>query len=117
MKNKPNLDVKKIAKALGAEHRGKVSARSGYFGAVQLVAEIQSRFRVPAGGGRPTDPEWTERRLVRLAPKTLTKLERLAHDLQEEGVAVEPLQLAAFLLEASVEGAVAEQLARHKKAV
>ena len=55
------LDTKKIAKALGAEHRGKVAARGGHFGAMQLVAEIQSRFQVPRGGGRPTDPHWTER--------------------------------------------------------
>ena len=41
MKGKPKLDVKKIAEALGAEPRGKVSARSGYFGAAQLVAELQ----------------------------------------------------------------------------
>jgi len=111
MKGKPKLDVKKIAKALGAEHRGKVSARSGHFGAMQLVAEIQSRLRVPAGGGRPTDPNWTERRLVPLASKTLSKLEQLASTLQEEGVAVEPLQLAALLLEASVD----EQLVKHRK--
>lgn len=39
------LNPKKIAKALGAEHRGKVSAKSGHFGAMQLVAEVQ----VPSG--------------------------------------------------------------------
>ena len=44
---------RKIADALGAERRGKVSAHSGYFGAMQIVAEIQGRLRVPARGGRP----------------------------------------------------------------
>ena len=68
---KPQLDMKKIARGLGAERRGKVPATSGYFGAMQLVADIDARFRVPVGGGRSTDPRWTERRLVPLAPRTL----------------------------------------------
>ena len=50
-----NLDMERIAKELGAERRGKVSARGGYFGALQLAAEVSSRFRVPDGGGRPAD--------------------------------------------------------------
>ncbi len=52
----PNLDMERIAKALGAERRGKVSPLGCYFGALQLAAEVAARFRVPAGGGRPTDP-------------------------------------------------------------
>ena len=67
MKNHVNKD--KIARALGAERRGQVTAAGGYFGALQLLADIQTRFRVPAGGGRPTDPTWTERRPVPLAPR------------------------------------------------
>jgi hypothetical protein len=47
---------------LGAERKGRVSATGGYFGARQLLADIEARFRVPVGGGRPTDPHWTERR-------------------------------------------------------
>jgi hypothetical protein len=45
------LDMERIAKELGAERRGKVSAPGGYFGALQLTAEIAARFRVPEGGG------------------------------------------------------------------
>ena len=40
------LDMERIAKELGAERRGKVSARGGYFGALQLAAEVESRSRV-----------------------------------------------------------------------
>ena len=40
-----NLDTERIAKALGAERRGTVSARGGYFGALQLAAEVAARFR------------------------------------------------------------------------
>jgi hypothetical protein len=59
-----------------------------------------AKFRVPAGGGRPTDPRWTERRPVPLAPETLERLEEITSRVRERrGVNVEPMQLAALLLE------------------
>jgi hypothetical protein len=98
------LNKDKMARALGARRRGKVSARGGYFGALQLLADIEARFRVPSGGGRPTDPTWTERRLVPLAPRTLARLEELAARLREQShVAIEPMQLAGLLLERTTE--------------
>ena len=66
-----SLDMDRIAERLGAQRRGKVAARGGYFGAMQVAAEVASRFRVPEGGGASTDPSWSEQRLVRLSPKTL----------------------------------------------
>ena len=70
------------------------------FGAVQLLADIKTRLRVPVGGGRATDPDWTERRLVPLAPRTLKRLEAITEDVRaRSGVSVEPMQLAALLLE------------------
>lgn len=92
------LDMERIANGLGAERGGKVSARGGYFGALQLAAEVTSRFRVPEGGGRPTDPSWSEQRLVRLSPKTLERLEKLA-----EQAHASPMQVAAILLEKAVQ--------------
>jgi len=62
------LDMESIAQGLGAERRGKVSPHAGYFGALQLAAEVTARFRVPEGGGRATDPSWSEQRLVRMSP-------------------------------------------------
>ena len=101
---KTPLDMDKIAAGLGAERRGKISATGGYFGAMQLLADIEARFRVPSGGGRPTDPRWTERRLVPLAPRTLQRLEAIAEKVrQREGVNVEPMQLAGLLLEKTTE--------------
>src|SRR5438105_3103168 len=101
---KPQLDMKKIARGLGAERSGKVSVRGGYFGAMQLLADIEARFRVPVGGGRATDPRWTERRLVPLAPRTLERLESIAEGVRERsGLNVEPMQLAALLLERTTE--------------
>lgn len=98
------LDMERIAKDLGAELRGKVSAPGGYFGALQLAAEVTSRFRVPEGGGRPTDPTWSEQRLVRLSLKTLEELEELA-----EQTHASPMQVAAILLEKAVQVAVEEE--------
>ena len=101
---KAQLDMDKIARALGADPRGRVSATSGYFGAMQVLAEVEARFRVPPGGGRPTDPRWTERRLVPLAPRALERLEAIAAKVREhEGVNVQPMQLAALLLEKTTE--------------
>ncbi len=116
MKRKPKLDMDKIAKMLGTERGGKVTSKSGYFGALQLAAEVRDRFQVPPGGGRATDPVWTERRLVPLAPKTLTKLGLLSKKLRDEqGIAIEPLQLAGLLLEHAaqeMDERGAEELAR-----
>src|ERR671939_759111 len=94
------LDMDQIAKDLGAERRGKVASRGGYFGALQLAAEVTARFRVPEGGGRATDPSWSEQRLVRLSPKTLEELEKLAEQAQAS-----PMQIAALLLERAVQTA------------
>jgi hypothetical protein len=64
---------------------------------MQLLADIEARFRVPSGGGRPTDPGWTERRLLPLAPRTLKRLEEIAARVREQGGAnLEPMQLAAI---------------------
>ena len=98
------VDLNKIARGLRAERKGKVSSRGGYFGAMQLLAEIETRFRVPVDGGRATDPEWTERRLVPLAPRTLKRLEAITEGVRaRSGVSVEPRQLAALLLEKTTE--------------
>ena len=98
------LNMDKIARGLSADRVGKVSSQGGYFGALQLLADIGTRFRTPEGGGRPTDPQWTERRLVPLTPKTLGRLEEItAKVCKQGGVNVEPMQLAAILLEKTTE--------------
>lgn len=110
---KKQLDMTKIAKALGAERRGAVRAKGGYFGAMGLLAEVEARFRVPEGGGRPTDPHWTERRLVALAPETLRRLAELAAKVRRRGgVQIEPMQLAALLLEKTTEQVSEEEADR-----
>ena len=116
---KRKLDMDRIAKGLGAERRGKVSATSGYFGAMQLLADVETKFRVPAGGGRPTDPRWTERRLISLALETLERLEDITARVRKHGgINVEPMQLAALLLEKTtrqLSEAEAEKLVRPQR--
>jgi hypothetical protein len=116
---KVRLDMDRIARSLGAERRGKVAGSGGYFGAMQLLADIEARFRVPPGGGRPTDIGWTERRLVPLAPRTLKRLEEIAAKVRAQGgVRIEPMQLAALLLEktaAELSEDEAESLVRPKR--
>ena len=103
---KAQLDMDKIAKGLRAERGGRVAAKGGHLGAHQLAAEIQARFRAPVGGGRATVADWTERRLVPLRPKTLKWLELAAAKLTASGgVTIEPMQLAALLLERAAEDA------------
>lgn len=118
---KAKLDMDKIAKGLGAERRGKVKSTGGYFGAMQIAAEVEARFRTPETGGRPTDPSWTERRLVPLTPKTLARLEDVAGKLREHGgVSIEPLQLAGLLLEDAadrIDEKAVEDLATKKRRV
>ena len=88
------LDMARIARELGAVRRGTVAASGGYFGALQLAAEVASSFQVPKGGCNPPDPSWSEQRLVRLSPQTLERLEKLAVQAQAS-----PMQVAAHLLE------------------
>src|SRR2546422_9786340 len=90
---KRKLDMDRIAKGLGAERRGKVSATGGYFGAMQLLADVEAKFRVPAGGGGPTDPRGTGRRLVPLALKTLERLGDItAWGRKHGGIKLEPMR-------------------------
>ncbi len=116
---KTQLDMDAIARGLGAERRGVVASTGGYFGAMQLLADVETRFRTPAGGGRRTDPTCTERRLLPLAPQTLKRLEDLTAKIREHGGGnVEPMQLAALLLEKTTEQLSeneAEQLVRPKR--
>ena len=49
------LDMERIAKELGAERCEKVSAHGGYFGALQLAAEVAPRSRVSEGPPSPNE--------------------------------------------------------------
>ena len=110
---KRKIDSDKIAEGLRSRKGGAVYATGGYSGAAQLAAEVRARFQVPDGGGRPTDPSWSDKRLVPIAPQTLERLKAMAKRLHDEtGVRVEPMQLAAILLETTADQIDAEELDR-----
>ena len=72
--------------------------------AILLWAEIENRLLVPYGGGRPTDPRWTERRLIPLTNATLRRLEEITTKIRRyRRRSVQPMQLAALLLERATE--------------
>lgn len=101
---KARLNIDRIAKGLGAEPMGKVTSSGGYFSAMQVVSDIKARLRVPEGGGRPTDREWTERRVLPLRRRTLERLEKITAKIRgSSGIKVEVMQLAALLVEKDVE--------------
>ena len=108
------IDMVRIARGLGAERRGRVRAYGGAWGAAQLAAEVGKRFRVPTGGGRPTEPSWTERRLVPLAPQTLRRLSGLARRVSRgrRSLAIAPMQLAGLMLEEIARKLTEESVAR-----
>ena len=59
---RPALDQKELARNLRSKVRGRVAARPGYFGALQLAEEVRRRFKPPADGGRARDIVSAERK-------------------------------------------------------
>ena len=88
-----------VANALGASQHIPLVRRGaqGPLGLLQLRTELSQRLR--SGGGRPTDPDWTIRRIVPFKPAGWAELERFAERLTAVGRTVSPAQLAAFLIE------------------
>lgn len=98
------LDHAQLSRRLGSTIRGRVSAKPGFFGALQLAESVRRRFRPPARGGRARDPRWTMKRLIPIKPETLARLEKLANEVSRlVEYRVEPLQVAAVLIERNLE--------------
>jgi hypothetical protein len=53
----------KIARILHAERKGKVSAKGGYFGALQLLADVNKRKAVEELCSDPSTESWIQREL------------------------------------------------------
>lgn len=105
------VDPDQMARLLGAERRGAVEAGAGPFAAVALAMEVAQRLRPPAGGGQPTDPSWNERRLIPLKRETLEKLDQIAASVRKRtGTHVQPLQIAAAVLEKFVSSLNPEEI-------
>lgn len=91
-----------LSEALGASRDFSVSAKPhGPFGVAALLDEVRSRL--VSRGGRPSDPSPTVRRLVPLKTAVWRRLKAQAEHLSGLGKPVSPGQLAALLLEKSVD--------------
>ncbi len=103
MKSK-KLDHHKLSANLGSRIRGRVTANTGYFGALQLAESVTRSFKPPVGGGRARDRRWTTKRLIHVRPETLVRLEKLAELVSDlSDYRVEALQVAALLIERDLE--------------
>ena len=66
-----------------------------------LRNEFDSRLR--SSGGRPTDPAWTVSRQVPFKGESWSRLKELASEVGREGAKVGPAQVAALLIENSLD--------------
>jgi len=106
------LNHEELARNLGSRVRGRVAAGPGFFGALQLAEEVRRRFKAPPGGGRARDPRWTTKRLMPVRPETLSRLVALAEQVSRlVQHRVEPLQVAAVLVERDLEAFSDKELA------
>lgn len=105
---------KRVAQALGAQRSIPVDGlpSQGPLDLLQLRAELGRRLR--SSGGRPTDPEWTVRRVIPFKEKGWRDLERLAARCSHEGQTVSPSQLAALMIERCLQDLLREQARRTK---
>ena len=95
-------NVETLAKKLGATIEGTVHEYSaGAFGMAALAHILRERLEPSAGKrpGRPSNPAWSRRPKVPMAPETEERLKELASLLSEEDRRVSPMQVAALLLE------------------
>ena len=100
------LDPKKVAARLGAEHVGQMpDVGGGIFGMARLAAELKERLE-PAPGrrpGRPTSIRWVLAPKVPMSRETQDQLILLAEQLSTPERRVSPMQLAAQLLEETLQ--------------
>jgi hypothetical protein len=95
----------RIARALKADVVIPRLERKGPLNTGEILASRRwfddRRRRLSSTGGRPTNPEWTLRRQVPLAPQTWEDLKAIAADLSSDAK-IGPGHVAAFLLEDAV---------------
>ena len=100
---KMRLDMDKIARASAKRRKGR-RVRAATSARYSWLADIEGALPGAIRRWTADGSSWTERRLVPLAPRTLKRLEDIAAKVRARGgVSVEPMQLAALLLEKKTE--------------
>lgn len=95
-------NVETLAKKLGATVAGTVPDYSaGAFGMAKLAETLRERLEPSVGKrpGRPSNPAWSKRPKVPMAPETEQRLKELANLLSAGERQVSPMQVAALILE------------------
>jgi formiminotetrahydrofolate cyclodeaminase len=105
-------NVKRIAKKLGAELAERLpDVGGGAMGAMRIAKLLQTRLQPGRGErpGRPSVPNWTRRPKMPMSAATERRLAVLAKLFSHrQKHPVTPMQVAAQLLEAAVEGCAAD---------
>jgi hypothetical protein len=95
-------NIESLAKTMGATVVTTVPEYSaGAFGMTALASTLRERLEPSAGKrpGRPSNPAWSKRPKVPMAPETEQRLKELAHLLSAGERQVSPMQVAALILE------------------
>jgi hypothetical protein len=93
-----------VRAALGAHQPIPLRTRPhGPFGVLELQAELAERLRTHSSAGRPSDPDWTIRRLVGFRPETWRALTEIAARASTPQRRISPGQVAARLIEDGLE--------------
>lgn len=95
-------NIESLAKRLGATVAGTVPDYSaGAFGVAALANILRERLEPSIGKrpGRPSNPAWSKRPKVPMAPETEERLKELARLLSVGERQISPMQVAALILE------------------
>jgi hypothetical protein len=95
-------NIESLSKKLGATVAGTVPAYSaGAFGMAALANTLKERLEPSIGKrpGRPSNPSWSKRPKVPMAPETEQRLKELANLLSTGARQVSAMQVAALILE------------------
>lgn len=100
------LDPKTVAARLGAKHVGQMAdVGGGAFGMARLAAALKERLEPPQGHrpGEPTNIRWDRSSKVPMSRETENQLILLAEQLSTPEHRVSPMQVAAQLLEETLQ--------------
>jgi hypothetical protein len=94
----------KIDELLGASLRFPVKVGHAPWDFYQVLDTLKSRVTPGKGKGRPTNEDWTIRRLVGFRSRTWKRLKKLSEASgRRGGLRLSPAQIAAFLIEETID--------------
>jgi hypothetical protein len=94
----------RIDELLGASVRFPVKVAHAPWDFYKLLESLKGRVQPGKGKGRPTNEEWTIRRLVGFRDRTWKRLQRLSEaSVRRGGPRLSPAQIAAFLIEETID--------------